>query len=54
MHGKLKGLKEDVLEVSAAAHQLSRVLLSREASSLQIGSEWHLAAGLAFALAGAR
>ncbi len=27
VHGELEGLKEDILEVSAAAHQLSRVLL---------------------------
>ncbi len=54
VHGELEGLKEDVLKVSAAAHQLSRVLLGREASSLQVVSEWHLVAGLAFTLAGAR
>ena len=54
VHRELEGLKEDVLEVSAAAHQLSGVLLDREAASLHVGSKWHLAAGLAFALAGAR
>ncbi len=54
VHGELECLKKDIFEVSTAAHQLSCLLLHREASTLPELSLQLRAVGLAVALTGAR